>query len=156
MASAGPYASLHLAPDRQPHQYPPLSFLQDGCPSWRPTNRVKALKAYNLNRTDQKICIYDHINNMNLTMVVYSLLPFKICYFFHKISLYNVDAACHMNNICLSIMSHELRSRADLAEDHSLEQYQNGRLSQTGHLWPGFASCYQGSQCSCLPVLAAS
>jgi len=24
---------------------PPLSFLQDGCPSWRPTNSVKALKA---------------------------------------------------------------------------------------------------------------
>jgi len=24
---------------------PPLNFLQAGCPSWRPTNRVKALKA---------------------------------------------------------------------------------------------------------------
>ena len=24
---------------------PPLSFLQAGCPSWRPTNSVKALKA---------------------------------------------------------------------------------------------------------------
>ena len=26
VASAGPYASLHLAPDRQLHQHPPLSF----------------------------------------------------------------------------------------------------------------------------------
>ena len=27
---------------------PPLSFLQAGCPSCRPTNSVKALKAYNI------------------------------------------------------------------------------------------------------------
>ena len=46
MASAGLYASLHLAPDRQPHQHPTtLVFLQAGCPSCRPTNSVKALKA---------------------------------------------------------------------------------------------------------------
>ena len=32
VASAGPYASLHLAPDRQPHQHPT-------------THSVKALKA---------------------------------------------------------------------------------------------------------------
>ena len=41
MASAGPYASLHLAPDRQPRQHPTTQFLQAGCPS----NSVKALKA---------------------------------------------------------------------------------------------------------------
>jgi len=46
VASAGPYASLHLAPDRQPHQHlTTLFFLQAGCPSCRPTNSVKALKA---------------------------------------------------------------------------------------------------------------
>jgi len=46
VASAGPHASLHLTPDRQPHpSTPPLSFLQAGCPSCRPTNSVKALKA---------------------------------------------------------------------------------------------------------------
>ena len=43
VASAGPYASLHLAPDSTP----PLSFLQAGCPSCHPTNSVKALKAIN-------------------------------------------------------------------------------------------------------------
>jgi len=31
---------------RQPCQHPPLSFLQAGCPSCRPTNSVKALKAW--------------------------------------------------------------------------------------------------------------
>jgi len=41
MASAGPYASLHLAPDSTP----PLSFLQARCPSCRPTNSIKALEA---------------------------------------------------------------------------------------------------------------
>ena len=48
VASAGPYASLHLAPDRQPRQHPTTRFLQAGCPSCRPTNSVKALKAQNL------------------------------------------------------------------------------------------------------------
>jgi len=45
VASAGPYASLHLAPDRNHTSTPPLSFLQAGCPSCRPTNSVTALKA---------------------------------------------------------------------------------------------------------------
>ena len=44
VASAGPYASLHVAPDRQPRQHPTTRFLQAGCPSCRPTNGVKALK----------------------------------------------------------------------------------------------------------------
>ena len=43
--SAGPYASLHLAPDRYHASTPPLIFLQAGCPSCCPTNSVKALKA---------------------------------------------------------------------------------------------------------------
>jgi len=36
---------------RQPRQHPTSQFFTDGCPSWRPTNSVKALKAsacYNL------------------------------------------------------------------------------------------------------------
>jgi len=45
VASAGPYASLHLAPDRQPRQHRTTQFLQAGCPSCRPTNSVKAMKA---------------------------------------------------------------------------------------------------------------
>jgi len=44
VASAGPYASLHLTPDRQPPQHPTTQFLQAGCPSCRPINSVKALK----------------------------------------------------------------------------------------------------------------
>ena len=36
--------SLHLNPDNHAN-IPPLSFLQAGCPSCRPTNSVKALKA---------------------------------------------------------------------------------------------------------------
>ena len=48
MASAEPYASLHLAPERQPRQHPTTQFLQNGCPSCHPTNSVKALKAESL------------------------------------------------------------------------------------------------------------
>ena len=44
MASGGPCASLHLAPDNHAST-PQLSFLQAGCPFCRPTNSVKALKA---------------------------------------------------------------------------------------------------------------
>jgi len=44
VASAEPYTNLHLDPDNHA-SIPPLSFLQDGCPSFHPTNRVKALKA---------------------------------------------------------------------------------------------------------------
>jgi len=44
VASAGLYASLHLTPDNH-DSTPPLSFLQAGCSSCRPTNSVKALKA---------------------------------------------------------------------------------------------------------------
>jgi len=36
---------LHLAPDRYHTSTSPLSYLQAGCPSCRPTNSVKALKA---------------------------------------------------------------------------------------------------------------
>ena len=46
VASAGLYASLHLIPDNHAN-IPPLSFLQAGCPSCRPTNSVKALKTEN-------------------------------------------------------------------------------------------------------------
>ena len=48
--------SLHLAPDRYSRQHPPLSFLQTGRPSCRPTNRVKALNA---NRAD---CTFSYID----------------------------------------------------------------------------------------------
>jgi len=45
VASAGDvFANLHLAPDNHA-SIPPLSFLQARCPSCRPTNSVKALKA---------------------------------------------------------------------------------------------------------------
>jgi len=43
VASAGPYACQHLAPDWQPRQHPTTRFLLAWCPSCRPTNSVKAL-----------------------------------------------------------------------------------------------------------------
>jgi len=45
VASAGPYANLHLAPERQPLQHPTTHFLQARRPSCHQTDSVKALKA---------------------------------------------------------------------------------------------------------------
>jgi len=45
VASAGPYANLHYAQTDNHVSTPPLKILQAGCPSCRPTNSVKALKA---------------------------------------------------------------------------------------------------------------
>jgi len=45
VASAGLYASLHLIPDNHANNQL-FNFLQAGCPSCRPTNSVKALKAH--------------------------------------------------------------------------------------------------------------
>ena len=52
VASAGPYASLDLTPDRQKHQHPTTLFFTGQMPflsSCRPTNSVKALKATSVN-----------------------------------------------------------------------------------------------------------
>jgi len=46
MASAGPYANLHLAPDTNMPASHHWVFLQAGCPSCCPTNSVKALKVF--------------------------------------------------------------------------------------------------------------
>jgi len=88
VASAGPYASLHLAPDRQPHQHPTTLFLQAGCPSCRPTNSVKALKALvvsivvqNLVVIDGVVSLYETFNILRVSLEnVYSRPP-KLVFF---------------------------------------------------------------------------
>jgi len=46
----------------------PLSFLQAGCPSCRPTNSVKALKASTVKQTRRKY--YDDDNNNRFTTII--------------------------------------------------------------------------------------
>ena len=65
VASAGPYASLHLLQTDDHASIPPLSFLQAGCPSCRPTNSVKALKAQSVDNNNKVIKI-NFINNVQL------------------------------------------------------------------------------------------
>ena len=50
VASAGPYADLHLAPDRQP--------CQARCPSCRPTNSVKALFTESIKKLQHSLMVY--------------------------------------------------------------------------------------------------
>ena len=46
VASAEPYASyLHFAPEDNHASTSSVRFLRAGCPSWHPTNSIKALKA---------------------------------------------------------------------------------------------------------------
>jgi len=70
MASAGPYASLHLIADNHAN-IPPLSFLQAGCPSRRPTNSVKALNLkaheYTLNGIDVSQTVLDSLTQFGLS-----------------------------------------------------------------------------------------
>jgi len=60
-ASAGPYANLHLAPDRQPRQHSITQFLQARCPSCHPTNsskhwRQRITNKLIKNKTKQRCC----------------------------------------------------------------------------------------------------
>ena len=53
VVSAGPYASLHLAPDRQPHQHPTTQFFyrSDALPAAQPTvskHEYKSFKIWHL------------------------------------------------------------------------------------------------------------
>jgi len=48
VASAGPYAGLHLIPDNDANQHPTAQFSTGRMPSCHPTNSVKALKEYPL------------------------------------------------------------------------------------------------------------
>jgi len=45
MASAGPYASLHLAPDRQPRQHPTTLFFTGQMPFLPPNQQRQSTKA---------------------------------------------------------------------------------------------------------------
>ena len=68
VASAGPYANLHLVPDRQPCQQPTTQFLQALGPSCRPTNSIKALKANNIHT----------YRAFGLSSIRVNLIPFKV------------------------------------------------------------------------------
>ena len=88
MASARPYANLHLAPDRNHASIPPLSFSQAGCPSCCPTNSVKALKAKSfepcklLNKSCRMCCTNTHI--LSLKVWLKSVLLLLKCRFFSR------------------------------------------------------------------------
>ena len=69
VASAGPYANLHLASDRQPRQHPTTQFFTGRCPSCRPTNSVKALKALTRQQfTVKQACVEPHTSALNAAL----------------------------------------------------------------------------------------
>ena len=72
MASAGPYASLHIAPDRQPRQYPTTMFFTGRMPFLPPNQQRQSTVGlhvfFKLARSLQRIfrafwvCIHTHSN----------------------------------------------------------------------------------------------
>jgi len=46
VASAGPYASLHLAPDRQPHQHPTTLFFTGWMPFLPPNQQCQSTEGF--------------------------------------------------------------------------------------------------------------
>jgi len=48
VASAGPYASLHLAPDRQPHQHPTTLFFTGRMPFLPPNQQHQSTEGKQL------------------------------------------------------------------------------------------------------------
>jgi len=66
VASAGPYASLHLAPDRQPHQHPTTQFFTGRMPLL-PSNQQRQITE------DKKINKKTVVHEMTATIVPYKL-----------------------------------------------------------------------------------
>ena len=56
VASAGPYASLHLAPDRQPHQHPTTQFFTGRMPFLPPNQQRQSIEARTTGITNRYIC----------------------------------------------------------------------------------------------------
>ena len=81
MASAGPYASLQLLQTDNHASTPPLSFLQAGCPSFRPTNSVKALKAQEVKVVWQK----SHSDERTNHAIVYNEKTFSLTHTYNHL-----------------------------------------------------------------------
>jgi len=64
VASAGPYASLHLAPDRQPHQHPTTLFFTGRMPFLPPNQQrqsTEGLKMVKMVVAVKKINLLCHL-----------------------------------------------------------------------------------------------
>ena len=70
VASAGPYASLHLAPDRQPHQHPTTLFFTGRMPFLPPNQQRQSTEGSTVNDvakiTEQEITLQISKNSHDL------------------------------------------------------------------------------------------
>ena len=73
VASAGTYASLHFTPDRFHASTPPLSFLQAGCPSCRPTNSVKKINR-RLSQNDSRQLYAHYLRELRIALSCKAIL----------------------------------------------------------------------------------
>jgi len=65
LASAGPYASLHLAPDRLPHQHPTTQFFTGRVPFLPPNQQRQSTEGIT---SHYKVMIMSHTTNKKKTV----------------------------------------------------------------------------------------
>ena len=69
VASAGPYASLHLAPDRQPHQHPTTQFF---------TGRMPFLPPYQQRQSTEGLMYTGNLLEIGYAVLAYCVVALMI------------------------------------------------------------------------------
>jgi len=72
VASAGPYASLHLTPDRQPHQHPTSQFFTGRMPFLPPNQQCQSTEGKTTANTYHQITSMVLFDNMFDSMTTIS------------------------------------------------------------------------------------
>jgi len=63
VASAGQYVNLYLAPDRQPHQHPPLSFFTDWMPFLLSNHQHQSTEGIGNRKSNVTLIISTHMSS---------------------------------------------------------------------------------------------
>ena len=102
MASAGPYASLHLAPDRWPRQHPTVHFFTGRMP-FLPPNQQRQSTEGNTSNND---------NNDRLTVpegtFTHSHLSESTCFLYHLSPFATIHGILFIQLTCLTVLTYNL------------------------------------------------
>ena len=99
VASAGPYASLHLAPDRQPRQHPALSFFTGWMPFLPPNQQRQCTEGFKLIKINYTCkCEFLHWGSAHTVVVV--VLQLLQCMSFN---LYWLFSLCSFSALTLLV-----------------------------------------------------
>ena len=109
MASAGPHASLHLAPDRLPRQHPTAQFFTGRMPFLPPNQQRQALKAASASNEYKSMCLFvDMISHQRSWWWLCCVLETCLCSLFQQTAKCNCVFFCQLNTcycpfVCLPL-----------------------------------------------------